>query len=121
VKNSTLIARAIVIASMFLLGAAYVSAQDKPPLVSSAPAPAALQPPLPIAEDAQKLLQALSTRAGGLEDSKAVLQKELDAVVAEINRTVARVQAAAPAGYELGPNLTYVKKADPPKKKGGGQ
>jgi hypothetical protein len=44
----------------------------------------------------------------------AALQEKLDAVNAELGRTVQRLQTANP-GYELGPGLTYVKRVEPPK------
>lgn len=86
-----------------------VAAQEKPvtatPTVQQTPAPQ-------VPEDAKRTLQALQLRDAGLADAAALIQKERDAIAAEFNRTVARIQAAAPAGYELGPQLTYVKKPE---------
>lgn len=75
---------------------------------AGAPEKAPAVPAVP--EDAKKALAALQQRALGLEDAKGLLQKEIDAITAEFNRVIARLQAAAPAGYELAPDLSYVKK-----------
>lgn len=64
----------------------------------------------PIPADADRAVRALVQRDGGIADAMAILQKERDAITAELNRMIARLQAAAPAGFELGPQLTYVRK-----------
>lgn len=96
------IALAIIFICFFFGVALGAYAQDQP-AAKATDAPA-------IPEDAKKALVLLQKRAEGLEDAKALLQKEIDAITADFNRVIARLQAAAPAGYELGPNLTYVKK-----------
>ena len=65
-----------------------------------------------IPDDVKRTLLAMQQREAGLADAMTVLQKERDAIIAEWNRSIARLQAAAPAGYELSPLLIYVKKKE---------
>ena len=97
-----------------VMGAA-LAAQEKPLTpagitVTGPEKPAAEQP---IPDDAKRALVDLQQQAAGLERARAVLQKELDSVTAEWSRLIAKLQAAAPAGYELTPQLTYAKKPPP--------
>lgn len=82
-------------------------AQDAPK--PEAP-PAKVEPGQPIPDDARRALFDLVSQISGYSRSIAVLQEKVDATVAEYNRTVAKLQAAAPPGTELSPALTYVKK-----------
>jgi Skp family chaperone for outer membrane proteins len=90
--------------------AASIHAQDKP-------TPAAEQKidvvPQVSAQDKQ-IVQALDLQRTGYAIAIAARQEKLDAVNAELGRTVQRLQTANP-GYELGPGLTYVKRVEPPK------
>ena len=61
--------------------------------------------------DVKSYLISLQTRGDGVEFAISVLQKEVDGITAEKSRIVAKLQAAQP-GYELTPQLTYVKKKD---------
>jgi ABC-type transporter Mla subunit MlaD len=99
-------------------------------LFSAAPARAQEAPAKPAAADgkleaAQKALaearptiDGLRQRAQGLADARAVLQKELDAIVADFSRALQQLAQQAPEGYVLdGQTFSYVKKpADAPKK-----
>lgn len=95
-----------------MLAATCAAAQDTPAVKAPDAAVQALAP-----ADSQALAAARIRVLGLVEASQAV-QEKLDAAVADFNRAVQRVQAAAPAGMELGPDLTHYvpKKADPPKK-----
>lgn len=63
----------------------------------------------------RRAVLAQQQRIAGLSEAQAVLQKEIDSAIAEYTRTIQRLQAAAPAGTELTPQLTYAKKSEPPK------
>ena len=92
------------------LSLARAAAQEPPK------APPAVVTTAPIAPADAKALQDARTDIVGLMKVQALLQKEVDSAVAEFQRTAARVNAAAPAGMELAPDLSvYVKKPEPKK------
>jgi hypothetical protein len=94
------------------------SAQDKPsapsPVVAAPPSSAAppqkAEAPVLVAPEEREFVLSLQRRADGLAEARGVLQKELDATVAEFSRQLQRLQTAHP-GYDLKPDLSgYVKK-----------
>lgn len=99
------------------IGLSPATAQEAPP---AKPAAAAEKPgaaPAPaVPEDAKRAIAGLQAQAAGFAQSMAVLQKELDGIVAEFQRTVVKLQKD---GYDLDlQTMTYVPKkpADSPKK-----
>lgn len=90
-----------------------VAAQDRtaaaPPRADAVATDATPQVP----DAVKSAIATLQMRAGGLADARAVLQKELDAVLAELTRNAqAAQQACAATGYELTDRLVCVKKSD---------
>lgn len=94
-------------------------AQEKPavPMMAEtkvAPAELKAGPPQ-VPDDAKRAIGTLQLRIAGLSEAQAVLQKEIDAAVAEFQRELQRAQAACGAGHELSPQLACVKKPEPKK------
>lgn len=102
---------------VMLAFAATAAAQEKPMEKPPAAAPAVSAAPLAPA-DSEALAKA-RTRVVGLIEAIQAVQEKLDAAYADFNRTVQRVQAAAPAGMELNSDTTHYvpkpPKVDPPK------
>lgn len=80
-----------------------------------------------ISKDVREAVTEAGDRVKALIYARAVLQKELDAATADLNRAAqqAAAQCAAAPGYELGPALTCVPKTEkgkdaPGTKPGGG-
>jgi hypothetical protein len=108
--------RTLMLTGAMLACAAFATAQM--PATSVAPPPSASAAETkPIAEADRQALLALQQRVTGLSEAQAVIQKEIDSTVAEFQRTIQRVQAAAPSGMELSPQLVYVPKKPAPAKK----
>lgn len=106
-----MLALACVLALSGLVGAA----QDQAP--DTLKAPAAVQTTAPqVPDETKRAIGTLQLRIAGLSEAQAVLQKEIDAAVAEFQRALQRAQAACGADHELSPQLACVKKAEPPKK-----
>lgn len=82
--------------------------------------PATAVPAPQISPEASKALADIQSKIGALEFAKAVLQKEDNAARTELSDLVQQLQrqCAATPGYELGPQVTCVKKPDPPKAPG---
>jgi hypothetical protein len=95
----------IALAAVALCGAIGI-AQEKP---KDGQAAVATAPTVP--DEAKKLIADLQAADAGYARSIAVLQEKRDVLAAEFARTVNRLQLP---GYELTPDLKYVKK-DPPK------
>jgi hypothetical protein len=106
----------IVVAFAVLCSAGAARAQEAPKAAAAAKADA----PPQVAPEAKDALDRLNTRAQGLVDARAVLQKELDAVIADFSRVMQQLAQQAPEGYVFdGKALAYVKKpADATKKDG---
>ena len=71
--------------------------------------PAEQAPQIP--DRVRQLGISLQIRAAGLEDAKAVLQREQDAVIAELQRQISAAQQACGVDYDVTtPTMTCTKK-----------
>jgi len=86
----------------FVLAGTAVSSQDQKPAPKTEDVPV-------VSEQDKRVLQQLQVVGDGFSMSIGVLQEKLDSVNAEKMRQITRITAAHP-GYELTPQLTFVKK-----------
>ena len=105
--------RHVLFVCLFTLAAGVASAQTPAPSTQSPPPSVAALTPI---EADRATLLVKRQRIQTFSEVAALLQKEIDAAIADYSRDLQRLAAAAPAGTQLDPQtLAYVKKPEPAK------
>lgn len=101
----------VVCVLLLCAGLARAAAQEAPAPPAKAAQPKA-DPAPQVPNEVKQAIATLGDRVRGLSDAQRVLQKELDSVVADLQRLAQQAQQACGAGFELSPQLTCTKKPE---------